>query len=48
MAHKHEWKYAAGRAWCDKCGKYLQPDGRVTDTPTGRTRKKKVKDNGKA
>ena len=38
--HKHLWSYAAGQAGC-KCGKYIQPDGTITSTPTGRTRKKK-------
>jgi hypothetical protein len=37
---KHSFKYAGGRAKCVKCGKYLQPSGEVTSTPTGRTRKK--------
>lgn len=40
MSHKHAWTYGGGVAKC-KCGKYLQPDGKVTATPTGRTRKKK-------
>ncbi|GAB7387367.1 hypothetical protein BSNK01_12030 [Bacillaceae bacterium] len=40
MACKHQWKYAAGRAKCEKCGKYLQPDGKVTKTPTGREKRK--------
>ncbi len=38
--HKHSFRYAGGAAKC-KCGKFLQPDGRITDTPTGR--KKQVK-----
>ena len=33
---KHTFNYAGGRAKCSKCGKYLQPDGKVTDTPTGK------------
>jgi hypothetical protein len=40
MGHRHSFRYYGGVAKC-QCGKYLQPDGRVTDTPTGRTRKKK-------
>jgi len=39
--NKHKWEYAAGRARCTKCKMYLQPDGKVTKTPTGRARKKK-------
>lgn len=36
MICKHKWQYAAGRAKCVKCGMYLQSDGKVTKTPTGR------------
>jgi hypothetical protein len=36
MTYKHTWSYAGGIARCVGCRKYLQPDGRVTDTPTGR------------
>lgn len=39
MACKHKFIYYGGQAKCTKCGQYLQPDGRVTQTPTGRTRK---------
>lgn len=41
MACKHTWNYVGGRAKCTKCGMYLQPDGKITKTPTGRTLKKK-------
>lgn len=45
--HKHMFSYAGGEAKC-KCGKFLQPDGRITDTATGRIyRKKKTTKNGK-
>ena len=30
--HKHNFRYAGGEAMCS-CGKYLQPDGRVTCRP---------------
>jgi len=36
MACKHKWKYAGGTAKCTNCGKYMQPNGKVTKTPTGR------------
>lgn len=36
MKCNHSFRYAGGVAKCIKCKKYLQPDGRVTDTPTGR------------
>ncbi len=36
---KHNWSYAAGRCRCTKCGMYLQPNGKITDTPTGRKKK---------
>jgi len=43
MKHKHLWTYFGGDAKC-KCGRYLQPDGKITATPGGRPRKKaKVK-----
>lgn len=35
--HVHRWVYYGGQAKCN-CGKYLQPDGRITATPTTRTR----------
>lgn len=37
---KHNWKYGGGVCRCTKCKQYLQPGGKVTKTPTGRTRKK--------
>jgi hypothetical protein len=37
---KHSFKYYGGVAKCTKCKKYLQPSGKITDTPTGRKRKK--------
>lgn len=39
--HVHMFSYRGGEAKCS-CGKYLQPDGRITDTVTGR-KKRKVK-----
>lgn len=33
-SHKHKFTYLGGEAKCD-CGKYLQPDGRITDTASG-------------
>lgn len=33
---KHRWVYAAGVCKCSECGRYLQPNGNVTSTPTGR------------
>ena len=38
---KHLWIYYGGVCKCKNCGKYLQPDGKITDTPTGRKRKVK-------
>jgi len=38
---KHQWVYYGGECKCKVCKKYLQPNGKVTLTPTGRTRKKK-------
>jgi hypothetical protein len=37
--HRHRWTYFGGCARC-ACGLYLQPDGRVTKTPTGRRKKR--------
>lgn len=37
MKHKHRWAYLGGQAKC-RCGKYVQPDGRITSTPSGRRR----------
>jgi hypothetical protein len=43
--HTHKWRYSGGDAKCTVpgCKKYLQPDGRVTNTATGKTRKKPKK-----
>jgi hypothetical protein len=40
--HKHLFCYMGGEAKCI-CGKYLQPDGRITNTATGKVKKKKKK-----
>jgi hypothetical protein len=32
--HEHKFSYLGGEAKCD-CGKYIQPDGRITDGPNG-------------
>jgi len=43
IKHKHSFHYRGGEAKCD-CGKYLQPDGSITNTATGRKyRKKSIK-----
>lgn len=33
-SHKHKWVYKGGEAKCS-CGKYVQPDGTITNTPHG-------------
>jgi len=38
--HKHHWKYFAGEARCVTCGLYLQPDGRVTRTRSGKSKRR--------
>lgn len=35
---KHMFRYCGGEAPCIHCGWFLQPDGRVTRTVTGRDR----------
>ena len=40
--HKHSFRYFGGAAKCS-CGKYLQPDGRITNTMTGRPGRKTSK-----
>lgn len=39
--HVHKWRYVGGYSRCDGCGKYVQPDGRITSTPSGRKRPRK-------
>lgn len=40
---KHAWTYYGGVCKCKTCGWYLHPDGKVTSTPSGRTRKVRAK-----
>jgi len=39
---KHSFNYYGGVAKCSKCKKYLQPNGKVTTTPTGKPKNKEV------
>jgi hypothetical protein len=40
---KHSWRYMGGEAKCIYCHLFIQPDGKVTRTATGRTYKKRKK-----
>ena len=44
--HKHMFSYRGGEAKCT-CGKFLQPDGSITKTATGRRTKTKKKSEGR-